>query len=445
MPIQQSATTMPSKIKIIDPVTSKSITYEVQQKLGEGLFSDVHRVTDPQGNSFALKAIKLNNSHLTKLERAELMRIIKKEVSILKELNMLNGYKKYKNTVLILQPYLGGQSAFDKFVKIDRGDSYFFQIENWSENSKIIKECFLALLKIHEKNIVHMDPHANNFIYRNDNALPTLIDFGFAQRKNKYNTIEDLCQFLIKFVPLAQANGDARFAKTLANYYMEATLEYLKQNKKEVAFNIFYYGVISIATIYGLGTFAAVQTLMWSYCKTIALDFTADWFSSILQRNQAQLIAQKCAGAKNDLTTEAINHGCTFGHIVVSSLLFWGIYRSYQSPLSLLEKLATLTAENSPLSQAFWSSAMNAISTLEICDAALFYYPASNTYKYLSDVFEATFGTENSLAKDCENITYSKGWMQHFNLFASKTANQKSSAQETERGTPDLPRSSCPV
>lgn len=420
MPLDQSPAKVPEIIEIRTPGTNKKVRYEKHEKLGEGVFSDVYRVSDNQGHCFALKVIKLDNSHLSSSDRVVLMRLIKKEAVILNKLGMLQGLKIYKNSALILQPYIQGKVAKERIIDNIHLPSDSWPESSWEENNKIIKECFLRLLELHDKNIVHMDPHWGNYIYDAENKNPILVDFGFAQKKNKYNSIKDSELFYSKINDVAQLNGDPNFESTLFGHYSEHVIKNIKEHKVEIAFKIFAYGVVSVAAIYGLGTFAAARMLMWAYCKTISLDFATDMFISILEREQAQLVAQKCTNGGQDSIGQKMAYTVKHGRLIVAALLFWGIYRGYQSPMELIQKLLSLTAENSPLSQAFWSSALNSISALEVGNAALFYYPASNAYTYMSELFEVTFSTEKSLADDCENITHNIGWVSYFQSYIAK-------------------------
>lgn len=417
MPSNQPQIKLPSQITLKTTGSQKSQLFTIHECVGEGQFSDVFRVTNGRGDEFALKAIKLNNPHLSSADRTSMMRLIKKEISALKQLDMLNGYQKLSDAVLILQPYIKGQTAQKRIIdNIDNPAASQWPMDKWDENNKILRECFEVLVKTQQKNIAHMDPHIGNFIYKDKKTKPSLIDFGFAQRPNKYSSIENMAQFFNKANPIAQMSGNQTFIKDLFGIYIDTTLQHIRENKLETAFKIFTYAAFSAAAIYGLGTFAAVRMIMWAYCKTIALDFVTDWFSSALERNQAQLIAQKTLNGAKDADGKAFESGVKHGHIIVASLLFWGIYRGYQNPFDLINKLIALSMDNSVLSQAFWQSAFNAISTAELLNAGLFYYPASNAYKYLSNLFESTFATEKSLATDCGNITYPKTWTSYFSL-----------------------------
>lgn len=455
MPLNQKPSIPSSTFTVKSTESNKDEHYKRQEMLGSGLFSDVYRVTDEKQGEYALKIIKLDNPHLSSADRASLLRQLKKEIGILKDLDLLKGFKKEKDTIMILQPFLGKETAAQKIIKIDKTHSYSSKktdndeiltaiIDNalsYSSKKKkneeiqaVIKECFLELMKIHDKGIVHLDAHANNFLLDPKTQKPILIDYGFAQRKNKYNAIEDNAIFVLKFKDIFNYIGESAPANKLFGYYVESVKKYVKENKMQLAFNVFAYGVVSIAAVYGLGTVAAAQLLMWAYCKTIALDFMTDWFSSVLERNQAQLVAQQYLNGGSDETGKQAKTAVKQGHVIVSLLLLWGIYRNYDSPLNLVQKLISMTAENSLLSQAFWTSAFQSISALDLGNAALFYYPAANTYKYLSSLFEATFASEKSLVKDCENIAYPKGIFNYFKSTAPRKSPTEPATKEFESG-----------
>lgn len=419
MPQFQAPALVPDTIELRIPGTTEKARYIQQEKLGEGVFSDVYRVSDCQGNSYALKMVKLDNSNLSATDRIALMRLIKKEAAILKKLGMLKGLKKHNDSVLMLMPYIQGITALER-VNNNSVSVNQWKLRSNSEDKKIIKDCFRVLLELHNKNIVHLDPHLDNYIYDAKTNEPVLVDFGFAQDKNKFNALEDSAEYFTKLIYVLKIDDNTAVRDTLPTlirYYYEFVIKHIKDHKIETAFKIFAYGVGSIAAIYGLGTFAVARMLIWAYCKTISLDFVTDVCSSMLQKNQAQLMAQKCLNGSQDSITKELASSINKTHLIMAALLFWGIFRGIQSPIDLIQKLYSLTAENSPLSQAFWRSALNSISALEIGNAALFYYPASNTYAYLSDLFEGFFSTEQSLAKDCENFDHNTGWLHYFKFY----------------------------
>ncbi|OMJ75863.1 hypothetical protein SteCoe_24882 [Stentor coeruleus] len=155
----------------------KSILWIKGEKIGSGSFGTVYRAIDVHtANYFAVKCISLKSK---KVNSPKLIKLIQKEVNILKSLEHPNIIKYYQtdldiesNEINIIIEY-ASKGNLQSFV------SEFKPLSN-KILQKFIREILYALSYMHSKGVIHRDLKCANILISEDSSIK-LSDFGLSK------------------------------------------------------------------------------------------------------------------------------------------------------------------------------------------------------------------------------------------------------------------------
>ncbi len=155
--------------------------YEKSAQLGTGMNGDVYLVTHKQtGVRYAAKSVKKKHA-----KSASLIRDIRNEISIFKEMdhpNIVKLYEVFEDTdaVWIVLELCSGGELYDGLLNQDHG--HF--TERGAAN--LFYQMLSSICFLHDKGIAHRDLKLENFLFQSksvDSPLK-LIDFGLSQKMN---------------------------------------------------------------------------------------------------------------------------------------------------------------------------------------------------------------------------------------------------------------------
>lgn len=155
----------------------KSILWIKGEKIGSGSFGTVYRAIDIEtANYFAVKCISLKSN---KINSSKLIKLIQKEVNILKALEHPNIIKYYQtdldieNTEINIIIEYASKGNLQSFV------SEFKPLSN-KILQKFIREILNALSYMHSKGVIHRDLKCANILISEDSSIK-LSDFGLSK------------------------------------------------------------------------------------------------------------------------------------------------------------------------------------------------------------------------------------------------------------------------
>ncbi|KAK8843147.1 hypothetical protein M9Y10_025343 [Tritrichomonas musculus] len=167
---------IPSKI-IHTNENGTNEVYLLNEKIGQGGFSVVHRVTDQRTNqSYAMKVIP--KERYSSSNNQNILDKLKREIQIQKKLNHPNivklksSFSDDHNQYMILE-YCPGKSIFDYLKKTSK--EYLTE----SQTKKILKDVLEGLLYLHNHKIIHQDLKLENFLIASDWKVK-IGDFGVS-------------------------------------------------------------------------------------------------------------------------------------------------------------------------------------------------------------------------------------------------------------------------
>jgi|GEM_PF-6516805 len=142
-------------------------TLVIEEKLGEGGNASVFAVRDiASGDRYALKVI----THAKVIERE-----FEFEAAVLKNLGLLHGQAQAQDRI--------GSCLL---MKLEQGYSLDEYLENnedlsFAQRLDIIVECIKSVKELHDKNVIHNDIAAKNFIYDEETHEMRVVDFGWSR------------------------------------------------------------------------------------------------------------------------------------------------------------------------------------------------------------------------------------------------------------------------
>jgi len=159
---------------IFDPIED---TYELGEEIGKGGFSVVYRAEKKGSNppeEYAVKCIK------KKMVEGDDIKLLRREIQIMKKLNHLNILKLYEvyedeEQFYLVMELVKGKELFDKIV--ERG------MYSERDASNIIFQVVSAVDYLHENNIAHRDLKPENLLSagEGDKEIVKIADFGFSK------------------------------------------------------------------------------------------------------------------------------------------------------------------------------------------------------------------------------------------------------------------------
>jgi len=404
--------------------TNKQEILNVVKHLGSGYFGSVQLVMSDAGQQFALKTIDITKLHGN--ERIAFLRTIQNEVANLKKMGLLQGFTQNDSQIQILMTFVEGSRAGDCLDK-----AY------WDKDTKtydaIVRTCFKALCKLHAKGILHGDCHDHNFLMQPDGSA-VAIDLGLSTRATWFNFMQDYQIFAYTFLH----TSDFRI---MANLFIETTIEYIIQNKFEMAIKTLSYGACSLGLIYGIAFNVAVRSMVWSYAQAQSKNLAYDFAYNKLERMRRKYLfdALWCANVKeirpafyfpsflmtqnpHDLIAVGII-GIIFAIDILSDLK------------NHMQKVYACIDEAKQVYSGKKKIEVNGTLLLQVFQVALLCYPVSRAMHMGKDAYYSFVATEQQIINSCTDTTYSKGFLSYFGLAVQKTITlaERASAKELPR------------
>jgi serine/threonine protein kinase len=380
-------------------------------ELGKGAFGTVHLCTQAgeDGEKFALKTIDLDHLQDAAAQHA-FMRLVKREVSALKKLGMLKGFKREGNKIYILMPFVEGKTFGKKFTEED----------DLRESAKLVKKGLQALRDLHDQGIAHMDSHVSNMIV-GDNGEVTLIDFGLSVEidDNVFFMQDEAritqCSRLLRLVMNKDSNSIlekmflTKLDQALWRLYIEETLHYIGEHKMETALKVLTYGVVSIAAMHGLATYQVARIMAWSLTRMLAHEYLAKQLFMNLKIFEAGrgFADQDVNMGGLNVNIGQINRilGNIFSRIlpvVILAHISKNIYDNKES-VYLLYNITTAALTGNP------RAAYEIVKKIDIEQAfnmALLYSPINRIPRFLANAAEEHLTSVESLGETCKKIAF---------------------------------------
>ncbi len=377
------------------------------EELGKGVFGTAHLCTQDgeDGEKFVLKTIKLSHLKDAAAKHA-FMRLVKREVSALKKLGMLKGFKKTEDAIYILMPHIEGTCLLDKFRE---------KPDNLKSSAVMIKEALAALKDLHDQGIAHMDAHMGNMIV-GDEGNVTPIDFGFAVETN-YHLFFKLDEArlvgharqeraLRKENNILERMFLTKLDQALWGLYIEETLQYIREHKLETALKVLTYGIVSIAAMHGLASYQVARIMAWSLGRMLLQDYGSKYLFFSLKMLEA-------GRGFPDLIVDEVNigkiqrvMGNIFSQILPVVIMVQASRDIYDNKESvyLLYNIATAVLTGNP--QAVYA-VLKKIDIEQAFNVALLYFPIHRMPSVLANLAEEHLTTVDSLNEDCKKIAFS--------------------------------------
>lgn len=151
-----------------------TILYRRHEELGSGGFGSVFRITDQDGEAYALKAIW--KGHVSKSKKS--LDKVKSEIAIQRSLHHKNILKLYDsfddtNYFYIILELCQGHSVRDNLRKARRFDE--------AETRRILRQVMDGLCYLHDNRIIHRDLKPDNFLVASDGTIK-IADFGLSAK-----------------------------------------------------------------------------------------------------------------------------------------------------------------------------------------------------------------------------------------------------------------------
>jgi len=178
--------------KIPGKTVYKLAHHRISEKIHHGNRSLIFRATDSRtGRSVILKFLK--NSHPGK----ELLRDFAREYSItssFKSDRIVRAYslEKYGNSMVMILEDCGTVSLASMISTVQKNIAWMLDIAI---------QLTRALIKIHQKNIIHRDLNPSNIMYNGEKQTITVIDFGRAKSCRKADTPGEVTGLLTTALP----------------------------------------------------------------------------------------------------------------------------------------------------------------------------------------------------------------------------------------------------
>ncbi len=209
--------------------------YRIQRTLGQGAFGITYLATDTRDNSdvtvkeFFMKKnnTRSDDSSVTG-SQSEIFRYYKDK--FLKEAANLSKMSGYNDIILVYEAFEDNNTAYYSMEYIDGGnlDEYITSNGRLPEDEAIrdIRMVAIALKKLHDRNMLHLDLKPKNVMRRRNGEL-VLIDFGLSKQYDDNGVAESSSTIGLGspgYAPIEQQSFKGGFAPTLDIYALGATL-----------------------------------------------------------------------------------------------------------------------------------------------------------------------------------------------------------------------------
>ena len=267
--------------------TNQLITLKALQKLRSGNRTKDFLVTDLNNNQYHLKTIKLHDTN--KRKRREQLLAALTEAKALRTFGLLQAYHldSPNNKVYLLLPNFQGKKighVIDGLITSKFNPQLYFGASKDEEIEIIKRTCFRELTQLHTKGLVHTHLAENDFTYDLDKKI-RLVDLGLSHPSGTLACLLEAHSFLVNINLREEAitnpyeeymNEDILWLICcfkswieLPQFYLLDIFKYIQNNKLKATQTLLIYGALSIATLYGLGTFAATKFIATQLFKTI--------------------------------------------------------------------------------------------------------------------------------------------------------------------------------
>ena len=381
-------------------------TLEFKKGLGHGAFGGVSlcSTSEEEGNEqYALKTIDMSHTAGDPALRHAFMRLVKREVSALKKLGMLKGFRQDGDKIYILMPFIPGKTLTEVLSTQEyRNDR--------RKSAEMINKCLKALQELHDQGIAHMDSHASNLIIGDDGKI-TPIDFGLSVETHDdafFSGDADKLMLGPRMMRIQENNifeilFFMKIDQALWRIYMEETLQHIKDHKIETALKVLTYGIVSIAAVHGLATYQVARIMAWSLTRMLANEYLVGKLSVLLK-------AFEGARGFPDIHVNGVNIGRInriLGRILSRILplalladISANIYKNRES-VDLLYQIVVAAIKGDP------GAVYKIIKKIDIekgFNAMLLYFPLKRIPGFCSNVVEEHLTSTESLENQCDKI-----------------------------------------
>lgn len=346
-------------ISFTSQATGTTLRLDKGSFLGRGEYGDTYELCR-NGCSAGLVCkeitISLGNQRKSWVTRKARLQSVINELKYLTKLNLLEGYRRERNTFFIIMKKMEGKVADES--SLDHDDRIF--------------ACYKELKNLHRKNIAHMDCHFGNFIISERFPFQAqAIDFGSSKEATYLNSVMDF---------YALCYHEKAIFSTLVKYYVVDMVTYAWSHKFETVQNLLMMGAVTLAAIYGIPVLMISHLMVQEFLLALLIHQLGKEISSAgLNTLIGELIFKK-----THLSPQTVMKITDVLYIAQSCLSFYLmhcnlIYHWAQSGPFINQTLALITNRS-------WKAIFSNLSLPALTHTALMYYPISLMMNVLEDI-----------------------------------------------------------